>query len=803
VSAHDRLRDLLPSLYRPEPGEGTLVNRMLLASGFVFDGVAVQLQHVLRAHWFDIADKATWDAHYQTARRERGLPAANVRNVKDLKEILQYPYVADLARVCALLELPPWLEPTDLRESVEEYRQRVRDVLDAYRLGLTTLAALRRLTEAALPEDMGAPLPQQRWPFAIEEPVALTRSRTQILVPDAQEGDLVSPLFRWTLSDVQGTPTVYIQGVAPSGELIAATEQPAIERFTPGETPAGTALAYLGTLAQGQTLRLSPARRTWLVLAGALQASPEENAANAAQDPSANGPWTALSNPPTGQVRLLARALDNTLWLALEDGGNWSLHRYDGAKFDAVTQSAPAGPYLCLRAQGAGVYLGAQQGLFRCALFPDANQPFALSAVTAVPEAVQALAVLPDGRLACAGGNGLARLAPDDTLGDRVLPGVSLRAVQADRDQLYLATAQALLLWDHERWFRYEGAQLSEGAADWVALDAGEVAAAVSPLPAVNAIAVTPDGSAWLGTARGLARYYVHGDRTTLLEAFPDLGSGEIRALTVDERGMLWIAGDDGLFRYDGRDLAQYDFAEKRWVQLGPADTVYPDEISAAARGHWRFDGAQDRWERFDAAAARFTTFPLSKRAGNSAAAQALLVADSLRAELGQFDGNEFSDSQPVAASQLALRIKPDETRIVAGGLPALPGGAGTWRYLQLEPANLAPPSGRPWWSREGRLFLPPEWQAPWPGHFRNEASAWHADGHFDDAVFVYPPSARVWMEYPVSPVVGVRVRLFRRMPDQAVDPALIDRVWQLLARAKAAGVPLQLAVEGMVVKGE
>jgi hypothetical protein len=58
-------------------------------------------------------------------------------------------------------------------------------------------------------------------------------------------------------------------------------------------------------------------------------------------------------------------------------------------------------------------------------------------------------------------------------------------------------------------------------------------------------------------------------------------------------------------------------------------------------------------------------------------------------------------------------------------------------------------------------------------------------------------------MEYPVSPVVGVRVRLFRRMPDQAVAPALIDRVWQLLARAKAAGVPLQLALEGAVVKGE
>src|SRR5262249_4538645 len=153
--------------------------------------------------------------------------------------------------------------------------------------------------------------------------------------------------------------------------------------------------------------------------------------------------------------------------------------------------------------------------------------------------------------------------------------------------------------------------------------------AAVSPLPVVNAIAVTSDGSVWLGTARGLARYRVDDDRRTLLEAFPDLGAGEIRALMVDERGMLWVAGDDGFFPYDGRALAQTDFAQKRWVQLGQADTVYPDETSSAARGHWRFNGAQDRWERYDAGTSGFAAFPLDKRAGNSAAALALLTTDS------------------------------------------------------------------------------------------------------------------------------------------------------------------------------
>jgi len=50
-------------------------------------------------------------------------------------------------------------------------------------------------------------------------------------------------------------------------------------------------------------------------------------------------------------------------------------------------------------------------------------------------------------------------------------------------------------------------------------------------------------------------------------------------------------------------------------------------------------------------------------------------------------------------------------------------------------------------------------------------------------------------------PAVGVRIRLFRSDPSAAMDPALIERVWTLLQRARPAGVPLQLAVEGEIVK--
>lgn len=797
MSEYERLVGLLPSLYRPEPDEDSLVNRLLLGWGFVLDSAAVQVQHVLRSHWFDTADHALWDAHYQREREERGLLVANVRAAKDFQEVQKYPYVTDLARVASLLDLPPWLEPIAYREGVEEYRGRVSDLVDAYRLGLTTLPALRRLTEAALPEDETAPLAEQRFPFAIEEPVALRTWRVPIVTPDALEGDAIGPLFRFSLENVAAPPVVYLQGAAS-----APTERPALEDFTPGQVPAGVALGYRGSLAPGETLRLSPGRRTWVAVDGALQVSSTLTLANEAADPSSNGPFAAVTGAPPGRIVALAESLDRSLWLVTEDAGASSLSRYDGQSFESVGTGAPSGRYLALAARRAHVYVGTDVGLFKCGLFPDEGQSFALSAVAAVTQAVRALSVLGDGRLACATSDGIVLLDLDDAIVEQPLTGVGVEAFSFEVDRLYVATATALLLSSGGAWFKYEGAALAEDQPDWVRLEVSELAGAESPLPRVRSLSCTRDGGLWIGTERGLARWGVRGDRTTLLEAYPDLGSGPIETLCVDERGMLWIGGADGLFRYDGRDLAQYRFSEKRWASLGNAAFAYPDEISSEARGHFRFAQAESRWERFFPEIGRFRASELEERVSASAPGGPVLHTATLRAELGTLNGNDFTPSSSVGLEQFVTRVKPDESRIVEGGLPALPTGKGLLRYLEVEAPDLVPPAGRPWWSREGRLFLPPVVDAPWPGHFRGDASVWQADGHFNQAIFAYPPSARVWFEYAAKPSIGVRVRLFKRAPEQTIDPLLIERVWQLLIRAKAASVPLELMVEGAIVKG-
>lgn len=802
MSAADRLVDLLPSLWRPQPGDRTLLAEWLAAVGGVMDGAAADAQHVLRAHWADTADAALWAAHYQAERRDRRLPPANVRDPKDYKELQRYPYIRDLARLAGLLDLPPWRDPASLRENVEEYRQRLGDVVGAYRLGLTTPAALRRLVDAALPEDMTAPLSRQRASFALEEPVALLAATTQLTaIPAVEEGDLVAPLSRWVV-DAAGTPAFVIQGVAPD-ENSSATTAPLVERYTPGGPVTGIAVGWTGTLAPGQALRLAPGRRTWLLRAGALHASAEEGADSAARDPSANGPWTEAASLSAGRAVALTAAPDGALWAIQRTQQTWRVQRFNGAGFAAVDGDAPAGPFNALVCAGDSAWLGTDAGLFRCPLWPESG-PLTWAAVPGVTGAIRALAASPGG-LRAAGADGLWSLALDGTVTAHDHAGVELNAFLGDGQHEVLATAGALFQCRGGACWRFEGASVSEDQPDWQPVPAPDAALA-SPLPAITAIAQTPDGSLWLGSAAGLARWYAAEDGTTRLEAFPDVVSGAVLALTVDERGMLWIASEAGLFRYDGRDLAQHDFATATWTRLGRADLCYPNDISIEPRGHWRFDTATARWLRWEAAGRRFADHGLAVRSVASDSIAAVLPSASLRAELGSWDGTSFTATGPVPPGELRLRIKPDETRIVNGVLPYLPETVMgcTWRYLQMDAAPTPPAEGRPWWSTEGQLFPPPVRKSAVPGHYRDTADFLtdpEGEGQFDQAAFTYPPSARLWVSRLLAPAVGIRIRLFLADPAQAIDPTLAERVWKLVARARPAGVPLQLMAEGSVLK--
>ena len=803
MPTYDKLVEHLPSLWRPQRGDATLLAQWLAAVGAAFDAGAADIQHVLRAHWFDTADAAAWSRHFAANRRERGLGALRIGNAADRGEALRYPYVRDLPRLGALLDLPPWRDPASLREEVEEYRARVGDILAAYRDGFVTKGALRRLVDAALPEDMTAPLAAQRRGCAIEEPVSIRLApQPLIATPNVAETDRVAPLARWTLAG-SGRPGFVIEGVGADA-IVAATVAPMLERYTPDAAVKGIGIAHAGTLAPGQALRLLPGRRSWLLRGAELLASAPPTSANEARDAAANGPYASVATLDGGRATALCAACDGSLWLIQRSAATQRVQRFTGTALQAVTTDAPPGPFNALAAAGDSVWLGTDAGLFRCRLFAD-DGVLRWVAASEVEGAVRVLAATSDDGLVAAGAQGVWQLGAVGNVVEHRHAALDLRAYAADGTRETMATERALYIARHGKRWRYAATGVSETLADWIE-DIPGGPEADSPLPLVGHIAVTADGSLWLGGTAGLARWFADADGTTRLAAFPDLFKGAVTGLAVDERGLLRIAADDGLFRFDGRDLAQYDFSTSTWLPLGDADLLYPEDLRSEPRGHWQFDRANGQWLQFDGRSQRFAQRVLAARAAPSDGIAAALVLPTLQAEIGRWDGAVFSDATAVPAAEIAMRIKPDETRCIDGAMPFLPDDVrgARWRYLQLDRDPAPPAQGRPWWSTEGQLFRPPQRSAPVPGHRRDDPtflSDPEHEGQFDRSAYAYPPSARVWALRPATPAVGIRVRLFAGDPAQPFDPAVAERVWQLIARARPAGIPLQLMAEGSILK--
>ena len=87
-------------------------------------------------------------------------------------------------------------------------------------------------------------------------------------------------------------------------------------------------------------------------------------------------------------------------------------------------------------------------------------------------------------------------------------------------------------------------------------------------------------------------------------------------------------------------------------------------------------------------------------------------------------------------------------------------------------------PAGRPAWTIEGRL-LPEAKPAPSPEPGRYDFG--QPDPHdeaseYDEAVFAFPPAARVGFSWEPRRPLSVLVRLGKRAPSDSIDPAALDR---------------------------
>jgi hypothetical protein len=412
------------------------------------------------------------------------------------------------------------------------------------------------------------------------------------------------------------------------------------------------------------------------------------------------------------------------------------------------------------------------------------------------------------GQLWLACDNGAFMLGNADTATPSPLQNTEVFTVAQDQTgSFYFGCALGLFQWQppSDAWYWYEGKESGVENPQWQpwfpAKPTGQAnfPTADRPfLPPVNRIWRGRDTALWLATRNGLARYTAVEEDTlqfeSRLEAFPDLTTGAVPALAEDARGLMWFATDRGAFRFDGRDLWQFRAtgATPGWVQMGRADTLYP---AGDDRGTWRFNRSTSQWERFDTVWAPFTAAP---RSTPEAGITAIVWTAGVSADLGQWDGSQFSSAAPADPTKLVARYKPSEDRIVPGGIPGIPAltaGSSVWRYLSIEPGDLSMPTDRPWWTQEGRLVLPPP-VAEAPGEGRYDTPSPPPPSDFDEAVFAYNPAAAVWFTWRASRPLTVLVRLKQIAAGESLDPAVLGRVFNGAQQVRPAGVRVSMAFE-------
>lgn len=801
-----RILDNLPSLYRPEPGydDDDLLLQLVNAVGKTIDELSSASAEVMQAHWVDYADSAIYS---NWLGRQRKLNKQGPLKLDD-PEIDRFPYLDDLPRIAAMVDLAPWREPLRDRERVESFRRRIRRIVALHRNGLGTPAALRTMAMASLPQvDPDAPTGLRERSFTIEE-FSGQAERIQAASMPGVPGDLVGPLMRWQLDSGSldpVTPTVVIEGVTAESGLVDATSQPVIERFDPADGT-GIGIHYQGDLAPGQALALVPGYSSWLGGDSGIERADAIPQQIETVNPTAPGPWSADGGAPAASVIALVQSEDHCLWAAVNTAGG-ELWRFDGSSWSQIIGGLPQ--LHCLLAAGGELLVGLDNGFSRLAIQPAGAHALAPDPAGLADPAVHALAFDASGKLWAATAQGLAQVEADASLTFSALGASSttetqLHCLHIDASGIIYCGGE-LGLFQHrpqsDEWYLLTNEAADESVDDWQRLDLGAPGATLPEaasiqLPAVHAVRRHASGDIWLGTAQGIARYRAREQRrtyTTLLEAMPQFGEEPVRQIAQDARGRLWFASGNGLLLFDDMDWFQ-----RQGAILVRLPRVIEDQDHPV---FWRYMRNSSTWQIFappDRTGFQNHSEPLFTTA--ESAIHCLIWTGSAHARLGSFDGSSFSVDETATPATLGMRYKPEAQRIVDGGiaaLPLLPVGISHWRYLQREEATPATPGSNPAWTREGRLLPPPSSsEAPFEGRYLGGANG------PETSVFAFPPAARVWTLWRPRAPLTVTLRLSRHTDDEQIDPQILDRVWNELQRVKPAAVRVLLAVGEKIERG-
>lgn len=802
MASYDAIRQRLPLLYRPEADDAGLLADFLQSVAALLDEVKREASFVLQNHWFDYADDARFNHFFRLQHQRAELP----QPLPDSLEVQNFNVVRDLARICALLQLPPWRESVERREAVYHYRKRVQEIVAIYQRGLATLPALRAMIAAQLPDDSPDGLIREL-NFSIEEYTGAAAQTTAIKARGFPT-DKLGPLMHWTLDNPSLSeiiPQVFIEGLA-TDEQHDATIDPMIELFSDVRRQR-IALAYSGTIEPGQTLRLTPLYDSWLADATGLHQARSDVAA-VLPDPSAAGPWNTIDTDVAGTVNTLLQTRDHRLWVVINSS---ELLSFDGISWQTQLSGLPS--VHCLAERDEQLLIGTAQGLLSVPLYPsdDVLVPQPDPASLSGP-ALFHLYETRNGDWWAATASGVKTLDADNQLQDTLLGADAASQIEVFHidesvtGTLNFATSLGAVQYQpsYDHWYWFKGGQFSDAVADWVRYEGGAPAAADEIfLPPLSVCKRSADGSLWLGSEQGLARYYARevSNNTffTQLQFFPQLNCGSVTAIAEDASGHLWFASERGMLRFDGRHWYQIQDNQLQRV-LGADDVIGEDQI-------WRFVRADNEWQWFDHAAGEWRTTAEDAGVVNEQPAAAQIIwTTAVEAALGAWDSatSTFNVDEGAVPGDLSMRYKPaadGERRIVNGGIPALPAlppGRSSWRYLRREDANAEASANRPHWTSEGRLLPPPDdSEVVQEGRF---SALLQPFSGFNQAAFAYKPAARVWFRWSGTQPFHLLVRI---MADSDwVDPAVLDRVWSGIQQVRPAGVKVKLALNNDIVRG-
>lgn len=819
MSAYQRLIELLPSLYRPELDDKSLLTMYLKSVSYGLNAVNVELQEVMQSHWYRFADRADLNRFMLLQRQTQGLGNLNRKNESDRDIINSFPHIDDLARLGALLSLPPWREPADHRESVEEYRLRIYRMLQIYQNGLGTIEAMRAMVEAELAPDLT--LPQQQWdrPFSIEQ-FAAVKTRFSAFETRGNPPSVVGPLMRWQFENI-GTqacvPTLYIQGQSPDAGKIDATANPVLERYSVDPATPSIGIAYQGTVNPGETLRIQGSSQIWLLGETILNATknPQQDSHTSVL---AESDWQSIVGGPTGIAKQIYQSYDGMLWLALDNESSWELWRYDGENWLRILDSEELPVINDLWGNGNNLYLATDDGVHRVHLYPQVSDDYNLELVGYAGIRINRIFKSGDGKIWLGNEENVRCLDENWSETAVFLAGADIRCIAEDNaGALYFGADLGLFQYQAglNQWYWLEAKEESDQFSDWQKLE--QMPAAIdSYVPAINDLHIAEDKSIWLATEHGLVRWLAHRVRgltfKTRLESYADIVADEVYRIRKDPRGLLWFASARGIFKYNGRDLLHYDNAAAEdtlpWQNLGQASLFYIENEVPQDRSAWRYNRtlAEPKWQRYISKNSKWDDFTTEQSSTVQESIRDLIWVSGVSAQIGNLDqeSGEFSILSDVNPQDLVVRVKPSDDRIVNGGIaaiPLLPKGLSTWRYLSMEQGEAIVSTERPHWTKEGRIVLPPEQIAPYPGRMA-EYILPPENKKFDQQVFAYNPAAKVWLEWRPYQAFAVLVRISRRFKNEAIHPAIIDRIWQGIERVRPAGVEVQLAVENSIVKG-